>query len=475
MNPLYVSVACVACFANDNDAFIPEVWAMEGLAILEENMVMARLVHRDFSNDVANFGDVVNTRRPGTFRSQRKTDNDDVVAQDASATNVRVPLDQHHYVTFVIKDGEATKSMQELINIYLIPGMQTIARGVDRGLIGQVHKFLSTSDKRSGRLLNLSSANAKDFALEAREILNKNKAYVDGRNLVLAPSSETALLKTDLFIAANQRGDGGNALENAALGRILGFNTFMDVNVPSITTVGADIATGSVTNALAAGGSGSQPTTITGYNVNVGEYAVVAGNDQPTHVTAATINVGDTDAVTLNEANKYATGGSAAITIYRACAVNGAFAAGYSKEIALDGWTAGKAPQVGQLISFGTGGSRHTYTIVESYVNPSLGTEQLVLLDRPLDASLANNDLAFPGPAGAFNMAFHRDALALVSRPLARPNAQFGVMAGVASHNDVAMRVTMQYDSKAQGTRVTMDMLCGYALLDANLACVYLG
>jgi hypothetical protein len=473
MNPLYVSIACVACFANDNDAFIPEVWAMEGLAILEENMVMARLVHRDFSNEVANFGDVVNTRRPGTFRTQRKTDSDSVSAQDASATNVRVPLDQHHYVTFVIKDGEASKSMKELIQIYLVPGMQTIARGIDRGLIGQVHKYLSTSDKRSGRLSNLSSANAKDFALEAREILNKNKAYVDGRNLVLAPSSETALLKTDLFIAANQRGDGGNALENATLGRILGFNTFMDVNVPAITTTNADIATGTITNALAAGGSGSQAATITGYNVNVGEYATVAGNDQPTHVTARTLNMADTTAITLNEANKYATGALAVVTVYKKCDVKGAYAAGYSKEIVVDGWTASKAPQVGQLISFGTGGSRHTYTIIESFL--SAAGEQSILLDRPLDAALADNDLAFPGPAGAFNLAFHRDALALVSRPLARPNSQFGVMAGVASHNDVAMRVTMQYDSSVQGTRVTMDTLCGYAVLDTNLACVYLG
>lgn len=47
--------------ANDNDAFVPEIWAQEGLAILEENMVAANLVHRDFENEIARFGDVVNT------------------------------------------------------------------------------------------------------------------------------------------------------------------------------------------------------------------------------------------------------------------------------------------------------------------------------------------------------------------------------------------------------------------------------
>lgn len=27
------------CYANDNDALVPELWANESLAILEENMV----------------------------------------------------------------------------------------------------------------------------------------------------------------------------------------------------------------------------------------------------------------------------------------------------------------------------------------------------------------------------------------------------------------------------------------------------
>ena len=52
----------LASYANDNDALIPELWARESIAVLEENMVMGQLVHRDFSMDVADYGDVVNTR-----------------------------------------------------------------------------------------------------------------------------------------------------------------------------------------------------------------------------------------------------------------------------------------------------------------------------------------------------------------------------------------------------------------------------
>ena len=40
MNRLYLSRPFAACYENDLDAFIPEVWAQEGLVMLEENMVM---------------------------------------------------------------------------------------------------------------------------------------------------------------------------------------------------------------------------------------------------------------------------------------------------------------------------------------------------------------------------------------------------------------------------------------------------
>ena len=157
MNLWYLTVASVACYAANsitgyadgagNDAFIPELWANEGLAILEENMVMANLVSRDFEPNVANYGDVVNTRRPGTFSVTRKADGDTLVPETASATNVPVRLDQWFYKNFVIKDGEASLSFQDLVDVYLLPSMQVIARSVDRAIMGRIHAFLTDSGK----------------------------------------------------------------------------------------------------------------------------------------------------------------------------------------------------------------------------------------------------------------------------------------------------------------------------------------
>jgi hypothetical protein len=81
-------------------------------------------------------------------------------------------------------------------------------------------------------------------------------------------------------------------------------------------------------------------------------------------------------------------------------------------------------------------------------------------------------DEVFPGPHGSMCLAFHRDAIALVSRPLAAPANTLGVQSAVGDYNGLAMRVAMQYDILNQGTIVTLDMLCGVALLDANLGAV---
>jgi len=424
---------------------------------------MANMVHRDYEDQIAKFGDVVNTRRPGEFKSRRKKDGTTLVQQDAVATNVQVPLNQWFYNSFVIRAGEGSKSFKELSQIYLQPAMKTIAEGVDRALLGQVHAYLGAPADRVGKLGGLTASTAKDYVLDARERLNINKAPVDGRRLVMAPTSETAMLKTDLFVKANERGDGGSALESAILGRILGFDTYMDQNVNCVLS-GSDTDSDPVTEPYAAGYAGDLASVLA---PAVGEFVVVAGNGQPTWVVAA-----DADSFQLNEALKYATEDNAVATRWVKCVTAAAYAAGYSEGIALT-VTEGKAPQVGQLLAFGaTPSTRHTYTVIES---EGSGTSCTVYLDRPLVTAVTSGADAFPGPYGAMNLAFHRDALALVTRPLALPDTRAGVMAGHAAYNGITMRVLAQYDINAGGLIVNCDILAGVAVLNSGLLVPVLG
>ena len=133
------------------------------------------------------------------------------------------------------------------------------------------------------------------------------------------------------------------------------------------------------------------------------------------------------------------------------------------------------------MVAFGTGGGRATYTVIESYTSDNLGNPnsaggyQTILVDRPLDNAITAADKCYPGPAGALNLAFHRNAIALVTRPLAIPNNAMGVLSHVGVYNDIAMRVSMQYSIAQGGTVVNLDILAGVAILDTNLAVVLQG
>lgn len=439
---------------------------------------MARLVHRDFSMQVANFGDVVNTRKPSSFLMKRKTDEDSVANQDAVVTNVPVPLNQHVYVTFTIKDGEASKSFQELVDIYLKPAAQTIANSVDRILLGQVHQYIGNS---VGNLRGMDSTNGKAYLLAARQLMNENKAYPNGRSLVLSPESETALLNTDLFVKANERGDDGTALSEARLGRVLGWDTYMDQNVPGVTLASTENSgeTAGETQEAEPVNETTINVAIVGHAVTVGEYIWIEDEGRVHYATAATTVGGNTTEVVLDSGLANAVGANKAVVAFAVCESNANYSAGYSKGVSLQtiggGAWAGNRPQQGQILAFGLGAGRHLYTIVEAYVDPDSANRTIVWLDRPLDTGVTALDNAFPGPAGSFNFGFHRNALALVSRPLALPNTALGVRSSVGAYNDIAMRVTMQYNITSQGTIVTLDLLCGVAVLDEDLGVVLLG
>ena len=473
INMLY-SEPQLLCRANDNDSLVPETWAREALAVLESNMVMGNLVYRDYNDMIANFGDVVNTRRPVDFKAKRKVDGDALETQDAQSPNIRVPLDQWLTVSFILYDGEMTKSMSDLLSLYLQPAAKELAEQVDRTLAGQTARL---SANVAGRLNEMSKTNASDFVLEADEILNTNRAPKAGRSLVLSPKANSFCLANELFVSAEKRGDEGSALRAASLGTVYGFDSYMDQNVVHVRIAGADISTGVTDNAEPAGSTVIE-TTVTAADVAAGDYVVFEGEGYPHRVASVANSPAD---ITLVEGLTVAVGAGADVTVYKAANVEdtgsdvapaAVYPAGWHKRILVEGYTSTKEPQVGQWLTFGTGVSTHSYTITQ--VDTVSDTSAHVTLDRPLDVALTADQVCFPGPAGSFNLAFTRNAIAMVNRPLNAPLAGTGARSFVASYNGLSCRVTISYDGSVQGHRVTLDLLMGVAILQEDEAVVLL-
>ena len=70
-------------------------------------------------------------------------------------------------------------------------------------------------------------------------------------------------------------------------------------------------------------------------------------------------------------------------------------------------------------------------------------------------------------------MAFHKNAFALVTRPLALP--QGAAKAAIVDYDGFGLRVVYGYDIKTKTDTISIDMLCGVKTLDANLASVVAG
>ena len=463
--------------ANDTSAYVPEMWANEAVQILYESMKFGATVHRDFDEEIGTFGETVHTRKNAEFVGKRKqNDLDDLEDQDAVASTIDVVLNQRVYVSFLLGDRERTVSFKNLVETFLVEAIQAQGRVLDRVIGCQAYQFLGNV---AGGLGQLTKNTSHDYLLDMREVFNENKVPEMNRWLALCAKSETNMQKTDLFKSAERIGDAGQALRNAYLGQVAGWDTFLELNTPSVRNATVDTSvTGTVSGAQEAGTTSFDLSAATG--LITGQYIVVAGDYTPLRVTNISTNT-----LTLNRGLRYNVAASAAVTAYETALVNqaSAIAAGdknpavsngypihWQKEIVYDGTG---TPKQGQLVSFKTSGGTvlsQEYGIVQ--VNT---TAKTILLDRPLEASIDDNAIICLGPSGDYNLAYQRNAIALVNRPLVLPPENAGARAANGYANNMALRAAISWDGKKEATRVTISALFGVAVLDSARGGVLLG
>lgn len=450
-------------YGNDTTAFRPEMWAAEAVRLLWENMPWAGVVSRDFDPAIARYGETVHTRRIGTLSAKRKqNDMDTLETGTLTATDIEVKLNQRVYSSFLVGDGERSKSFQDLIRTYLEPAVMGCVQFLDRCIAGQVYQFIGNS---AGSLAGLTSSNAHEYLLDSRRVMNDNKIPDMGRWMALTSMSETIMQKTDLFKSAERVGDGGMALRNAMLGRKAGFDTFLSLNVPSVS--GAVLDTATTLAAAATKGAttvSSTATVVAGKFINLDGvlYRVlsVSGSGPYTLTLDRALRQSVANGAALQSVNTGLINQASAIAAGdTTAAVANGYPSGWMKGIAVDGTG---TPVLGQLVAFkAAGGTVHTpwYCIVDIQ-----GSE--IYLDRPLESTLADNDVVCYGPNGDFNFGLQRDAIALVNRPMALPEAGTGARASSSMFQNMSLRVVITYDGSAEAHRVTVGGLFGLKVLE---------
>lgn len=217
-----------------NTFLTPNIIANEALMVLENNLVMAGLVHRDYSKEFVNVGDTITIRKPAKFVAKNFTG--ETSAQNATEGKTEIKLDRWRDVTVNVGSKELTLDIKSFSEQVATPAMQAIAQAIDRDI-------LAVGVQNAGKTIN-----GTDNATDLKDIASVSKALdliaapVQNRRLVMHPTHKYRYLTTDNLSKVSYAGDSA-ALRAAELGAIYGLDTYMSQNVPDTLAETAGTAT----------------------------------------------------------------------------------------------------------------------------------------------------------------------------------------------------------------------------------------
>ncbi|MGL4640781.1 MAG: P22 phage major capsid protein family protein, partial [Shewanella sp.] len=114
-----------------NTIITPQIIAKEALMQLENNVVMGKLVHREYKNEFVKVGDSVSVRKPVRFSV---TDGATRVNQDVQEATTPFTIDKRKHVSWKFSTQELTMKIEEYSERYIAPAMIQLADAVDNDL-----------------------------------------------------------------------------------------------------------------------------------------------------------------------------------------------------------------------------------------------------------------------------------------------------------------------------------------------------
>lgn len=217
-----------------NKILTPQVIANEALLVLESNLTMANLVHRDYSKEFVNVGDTITVRKPAKFVAKNFIG--EVEEQEISEGSVPVKMDRYRDVTVGVTSKEMTLDIKDFSKQVIEPALTAIAQAVDIDL-------LTVGVEKAGSKVSVSATPVIADIANVAKALDKKKAPRDkNRNLVLATDTMYKYNTLDNFAKVCYKGD-SEALKEAEIGRVYTMNSFLSQNAPENTSAAAGTAT----------------------------------------------------------------------------------------------------------------------------------------------------------------------------------------------------------------------------------------
>jgi hypothetical protein len=406
-----------------NSLITPSIIAKEALVQLENNLVMSNNVHREYKKEFVKVGDTVSIRKPVKFYA---ADGATRVNQDVEEANTSITVDSRKHVSWGFNSADLTLTVEDYSERYIKPASIALANVIDRAghnLYSKVWNHVGTP--------GTAPANFAAMALAARR-MDEMAVGNDMRKAVLNPEAGYAIAGTATALFMNSAN--ATAYRSGAIGEIAGLETLRSQNVANHTVgirSGTPLVNGATQNTTYAlsKSTNTQSLVTDGWTADqtgilkAGDVFTIAGvkavNPVPGEGTTGKLVLPYLQQFTVTaDADSGASTGPATLTISPAIIVSGPYQ------------TVDAAPADNAAITVVTG------TTVTAYPQ---------------------------------NMAFHKNAFALVTCPLELPD---GVnFKARETHKGISIRVVKQYDIDADTDVIRLDVLFGWKAIYPDLAC----
>lgn len=399
----------------------PTIIAKEALIQLDNNLQMGNLVYRDYEKEFGptKIGSTVTIRRPVQFTV---TTGATISLQDVQEGSLTLSVDTQKHVDFDFLTTDLTLSIFDFSTRYIKPAMIQLANAIDSDLLG-LYKYVNNWVGTPGNTIN----SITDWNVAPQRMAERSVPMDGNVAAVLTPSDWYGLSGnlSGLYIenVASQ------ALKGAKLPQLSGIDVYMDQNVKNhlvgtitgtplmtVTAAGAaDVTYGAALTSM------TSSVTVDGFGgtnnvVNAGDVFTISNVYAVNHVTKAKLDF--LQPFVVISAGAIATS-TITMTIYPAVITTGPYQ------------TVDSSPADNATVTF-VGSSATNYRQ---------------------------------------NLAFHRDAFALVTVPIVAPPANSGVAFSSQTYKGLTVSYATQFDITNYRQIYRFDVLYGVKAVDPRLAC----
>ncbi|HEX3163408.1 MAG TPA: P22 phage major capsid protein family protein [Pseudolabrys sp.] len=206
----------------------PQLITRKALESLENNLVMAKLVHRRFEGMFTQkIGTTLTVRKPNKFQSQEGPVID---VQDINEPSVSIVINRYRTVPFQFSDADMALTIEDFTERYIDPAMIPLANDVDFDLLGLASQFSNVVGTQGVTPTTFASS----VQLTGQRLDENGVPGGMERNLVVNPAANWAMAgaQSNAFVTRVSE----KALINGYLNQIGNQYVFMDQNVQKQAT-----------------------------------------------------------------------------------------------------------------------------------------------------------------------------------------------------------------------------------------------